>query len=137
MSPPWDVAPAGPHQGETAAGSGLSLCFLSAVLCSGGMYHGDMTDKLKLLYKLHLPQGKVPHVALLSVRFHVPRGVFASFLSVAAFCPEETASALDAATVSAANIPQGKNVLLLLLDHRLLCAAPLSSDLRGQMKGLN
>lgn len=37
------------------------------VLCAGGMYHGDMTEKLKLLYKLHLPHGKVTHVDVVSV----------------------------------------------------------------------
>lgn len=30
---------------------------LSACVSAGGMYHGDMTEKLKLLYKLHLQPG--------------------------------------------------------------------------------
>uniref|UniRef100_A0A672GFR5 TBC1 domain family member 9B n=1 Tax=Salarias fasciatus TaxID=181472 RepID=A0A672GFR5_SALFA len=32
-----------------------------------GMYHGDMTEKLKLLYKLHLPPGKLTHLLLLRI----------------------------------------------------------------------
>lgn len=42
----------------TFCSSGLARFCSEALLCAGGMYHGDMTDKLKLLYKLHLPQGQ-------------------------------------------------------------------------------
>uniref|UniRef100_A0A674PEX8 TBC1 domain family member 9B n=1 Tax=Takifugu rubripes TaxID=31033 RepID=A0A674PEX8_TAKRU len=45
-----------------------------------GMYHGDMTEKLKLLYKLHLPQGKVTHVGIVDIRSH-PKGLGFSCLS--------------------------------------------------------
>lgn len=53
----------GPHTHMHHRGSSLpSLLsqFSSSqfVLRAGGMYHGDMTEKLKLLYKLHLPQGE-------------------------------------------------------------------------------
>lgn len=78
-------------------------------MCAGGMYHGDMTEKLKLLYKLHLPHGKVTHVDIVIVTIN---GVFTSFLSVVAFCPEETESALDATNFFAANISQGKNTVI-------------------------
>uniref|UniRef100_A0AAQ5Z8D8 TBC1 domain family member 9B n=1 Tax=Amphiprion ocellaris TaxID=80972 RepID=A0AAQ5Z8D8_AMPOC len=35
-----------------------------------GMYHGDMTEKLKLLYKLHLPPGNVPQLTWFSKPGH-------------------------------------------------------------------
>lgn len=47
------------HHGGSSVPSVLSQFSCSqTVLRAGGMYHGDMTEKLKLLYKLHLPQGK-------------------------------------------------------------------------------
>lgn len=49
------------------------------------------------------------HVDIVSVTIN---GVFTYFLSVVAFCPEETESALDATNFFAANIPQGKNAVI-------------------------
>lgn len=44
----------------------------------GGMYHGDLTDKLKVLYKLHLPPGEsLPsHSPVRGT--HLPRGAAAA-----------------------------------------------------------
>ncbi|KAK1789333.1 hypothetical protein P4O66_015263, partial [Electrophorus voltai] len=55
--------------------TGLSELLLSNGIKSSGMYHGDMTEKLKLLYKLHLPPGT-----------HNAKSL----------CPEEAESALEA-----------------------------------------
>lgn len=33
-------------------------CFSPLPCPTGGMYHGDLTEKLKSLYKLHLPPGE-------------------------------------------------------------------------------
>uniref|UniRef100_A0A8C7KCK8 TBC1 domain family member 9B n=1 Tax=Oncorhynchus kisutch TaxID=8019 RepID=A0A8C7KCK8_ONCKI len=50
-----------------------------------GMYHGDMTEKLKLLYNLHLPP---------------------------ALCPEEAESALEATQFFTDDTPQGTHTLI-------------------------
>ncbi|XP_019713784.1 TBC1 domain family member 9B isoform X2 [Hippocampus comes] len=61
-------------------GDGL-VNFKELVTALSGMYHGDMTDKLKLLYKLHLPP---------------------------ALCPEEAESALEAANFFTEDAPKGE-----------------------------
>uniref|UniRef100_A0AAQ5X5R3 TBC1 domain family member 9B n=1 Tax=Amphiprion ocellaris TaxID=80972 RepID=A0AAQ5X5R3_AMPOC len=49
-----------------------------------GMYHGDMTEKLKLLYKLHLPPGNVPQLTWFSKPGHQVQPDFQlCYLSVA------------------------------------------------------
>lgn len=45
-------------QGKVCSIGSSQLRSSESGLCAGGMYHGDMTEKLKLLYKLHLPQGE-------------------------------------------------------------------------------
>ncbi|XP_037116603.1 TBC1 domain family member 9B isoform X2 [Syngnathus acus] len=60
--------------------------FKEFVTALSGMYHGDMTDKLKLLYKLHLPP---------------------------ALCPEEAESALEAANFFTDDTPKESSVLSL------------------------
>lgn len=53
-----------------------------AVLSTGGMYHGDLTDKLKALYKLHLPPGEAhpqtPRVFKQVAAFHPCCGYWVS-----------------------------------------------------------
>lgn len=41
---------------------------------TGGMYHGDMTEKLKLLYKLHLPPGTHIHTTSVKTDWLTTRG---------------------------------------------------------------
>nr|XP_061793342.1 TBC1 domain family member 9B-like [Nerophis lumbriciformis] len=55
--------------------------FKEFVAALSGMYHGDVTDKLKLLYKLHLPP---------------------------AFCPEEAESASEAANFFTNDVQKGE-----------------------------
>ncbi|KAM9850393.1 TBC1 domain family member 9B isoform 2-T2 [Aulostomus maculatus] len=55
--------------------------FKEFIIGLSGMYHGDMTEKLKLLFKLHLPP---------------------------ALCSEEAESALEAAHFFTDNLPQGE-----------------------------
>lgn len=85
------------------SGSSVSLSVFVFVVCTqavcvcvsaGGMYHGDMTEKLKLLYKLHLPPGNVPQLTCVCVC--VCLLFFFLFVYVAALCPEEAESALEA-----------------------------------------
>ncbi|XP_077428771.1 TBC1 domain family member 9B isoform X2 [Vanacampus margaritifer] len=64
-------------------GDGL-LNFKELVTALSGTYHGDMTDKLKLLYKLHLPP---------------------------ALCPEEAESALEATNFFTDNTPKEDSVV--------------------------
>ncbi|KGL74833.1 TBC1 domain family member 9B, partial [Tinamus guttatus] len=58
--------------------------FKEFVTGMSGMYHGDLTEKLKVLYKLHLPPVQLTQRPLIPFSVH------------AALSPEETESALEA-----------------------------------------
>uniref|UniRef100_A0A8C8FGM5 TBC1 domain family, member 9 (with GRAM domain) n=1 Tax=Oncorhynchus tshawytscha TaxID=74940 RepID=A0A8C8FGM5_ONCTS len=66
-----------------------------------GMYHGDMTEKLKLLYNLHLPP---------------------------ALCPEEAESALEATQFFTDDTPQGTHTHTLIHFCLIPCVCPLQEQ---------
>ncbi|NXA32243.1 TBC9B protein, partial [Eudromia elegans] len=79
--------------------------FKEFVTGMSGMYHGDLTEKLKVLYKLHLPPGEP----------------FISFSVHPALSPEETESALEATSYFTEDVTTEVSPFVSELDFCLHC----------------
>ncbi|NWR74722.1 TBC9B protein, partial [Centropus unirufus] len=80
--------------------------FKEFVTGMSGMYHGDLTEKLKVLYKLHLPPGE---------------GLNISFSINTALNPEETESALEATSYFTEDVTTEVSPFVSELDFCLHC----------------
>ncbi|NWX95296.1 TBC9B protein, partial [Nothoprocta ornata] len=84
--------------------------FKEFVTGMSGMYHGDLTEKLKVLYKLHLPPGE-PLI---------------SFSIRTALSPEETESALEATSYFTEDVTTEVSPFVSELDFCLHCESQVS-----------
>ncbi|NXX47456.1 TBC9B protein, partial [Tricholaema leucomelas] len=89
--------------------------FKEFVTGMSGMYHGDLTEKLKVLYKLHLPPG-----------------VNVSFSVNTALNPEETESALEATSYFTEDVTTEVSPFVSELDFCLHCESQETQEDKGR-----
>ncbi|NWI14684.1 TBC9B protein, partial [Crypturellus soui] len=90
--------------------------FKEFVTGMSGMYHGDLTEKLKVLYKLHLPPGEP----------------FISFSVCTALSPEETESALEATSYFTEDVTTEVSPFVSELDFCLHCESQEMQEDKGR-----
>ncbi|NXK05052.1 TBC9B protein, partial [Herpetotheres cachinnans] len=91
--------------------------FKEFVTGMSGMYHGDLTEKLKILYKLHLPPGENLNV---------------SFSVNTALNPEETESALEATSYFTEDVTTEVSPFVSELDFCLHCESQETQEDKGR-----
>ncbi|KAF1437287.1 TBC9B protein, partial [Pygoscelis papua] len=91
--------------------------FKEFVTGMSGMYHGDLTEKLKVLYKLHLPPGEDLNI---------------SFSVNTALNPEEAESALEATSYFTEDVTTEVSPFVSELDFCLHCESQETQEDKGR-----
>ncbi|NXX64714.1 TBC9B protein, partial [Spizella passerina] len=91
--------------------------FKEFVTGMSGMYHGDLTEKLKVLYKLHLPPGEDFNIC---------------FCVNTALNPEETESALEATSYFTEDVTTEVSPFVSELDICLHCESQETQEDKGR-----